>query len=288
MATEKEEIKTTLLKCLSEQVSEMELFKSMYPNEISLLDGNIIVTINNFLDGKSEYVPKHLDFMLYIQVNDYKLEISIHLPSFYPVELPEVNVRCNQLNRLQETSLNSELLEFITENHNNEVCLLTLISWIQEQVEGLKTLKSDMINNDPDIADSLMNNNFVRMWIFSHHIYNKKKREEIVKLAKELNISGFCLSGKPGIICIEGNEINCKKWWKVIKSLTWKKIAIRKTEIFNEAERHKQQKFHEFEEIHFQNPSSKQSKHSNMSEFSKYIENHGLSHAFNEIFGLSD
>ena len=55
---------------------------------------------------------------------------------------------------------------------------------------------------------------FTRMWIYSHHIYNKVKRRNIVEWAKELGMTGFCMPGKPGIVCVEGLQENCDNYWQ--------------------------------------------------------------------------
>lgn len=43
-------------------------------------------------------------------------------------------------------------------------------------------------------------------------------------LASQMNISGFMMPGKPGIICVEGNSKDVIDWWQNIKSMNWKKI----------------------------------------------------------------
>ena len=35
----------------------------------------------------------------------------------------------------------------------------------------------------------------------------------MLDLSKQHNLSGFCLPGKPGIICIEGIERSVDAWW---------------------------------------------------------------------------
>jgi hypothetical protein len=52
------------------------------------------------------------------------------------------------------------------------------------------------------------------MWIHSHHIYSKSKMKNIEDWAKELNLTGFFLPGKPGLMCVEGLETNCNIWWQ--------------------------------------------------------------------------
>ncbi len=54
---------------------------------------------------------------------------------------------------------------------------------------------------------------FTRIWIYSHHIYNKIKRKNILEWARELNLSGFSMPGKPGIVCVEGLQSACNEFW---------------------------------------------------------------------------
>ncbi|XP_013185614.2 RWD domain-containing protein 2B [Amyelois transitella] len=279
-------VRELICNCLTQQISELELLKSMYPNndEIVLTDSNMLTDINNFLDNKTEYIPSHLDFTIHLLMNDMKLECCINLPTYYPEEEPDIFIRCNQLNRQQETHLNKELIKYIKDNHSGDVCIYTAISWLQENIEAFAYKSDNEVK--PVVSKTTGEGKFVRLWIYSHHIYNKKKRDEIIKTSKELNLTGFCLPGKPGIVCIEGPDFNCQEWWKNIKSMSWKKIMIRKTETFQSVQEKNERKFHNFEEIIFRNASNKYSKHADMSGFSKYMEEFGLSQAFNEVFRL--
>lgn len=271
-------VKEKMVSCLTQQISEYEILKSMYPNpeEIILTDMDTLDHIHTFLEGQSDYTPSHLDFTVNLFVSGLKLEVCINLPSFYPEEEPDIFIRCNQLNRQQETSLNTELSNFIKSNHLGEVCVYTALSWVQENID---TFNKTMVNKSTEQETSKNNleeEKFVRLWIYSHHIFNKKKREEIIKQAKDLSLTGFSLPGKPGIICIEGPESDCNLWWREIKSMAWKKIEIRKKEEFNPSEKNVHQKFMKFEEI-----LTRDSKH-----FAKLMEHNGLSQVFNEFFGL--
>lgn len=281
-------LRDTIFYCLEQQMSELELLKSMYPNpeDIVITDNKVLQDIQNFLDNKTKYTPNHLDFVINLLLNELKLEICVNLPSLYPNVEPDIYVRCNQLNRQQEKSLNSDLSKHIKNNYQADVCLYTVTSWLQENVD-MFTIKS--VHDDKSEIDEearAVEYKFVRYWIFSHHIYNKRKREDIVKKAKDLKLTGFCLPGKPGVICIEGMDIDCNEWWKDIKSMSWKKISIRKTEVFEGSEQKNQQKFFKFEELHFPNASSRLNKHADLSGFSKYLDERCLIQAFNELFGL--
>lgn len=274
--------------CLSQQISELDLLNSMYPNhgEITLSDKGILDKINKFLDGNSEYVPNNLDFVINLFIDNLKLEVCVNLPVTYPNEKPDIYIRCNQLNRLQESSLNTELALYITTNHIGEVSLYTAITWLQDNIDTIVKKQNNETVNSTTVESSPEAERFTRLWIYSHHIYNKKKREEIAKRSKELNLSGFCLPGKPGVICVEGDESACKDWWQDIKSMNWKKIMVRKTETFQSSEKFNNKRFIKFEELHFQ--SSTCTTHANMSEFSKFMSLNGFSDIFSELFGLHE
>lgn len=278
------DIRDVIVNCLSQQLSELELLKAMYPNsdDIIFTDSKILDKIQHFLNNESEFTPSHLDYTLNLYINELKLEVCINLPTMYPEEEPDIYIRCNQLNRQQETQLNTELSSYIKDKHLGDVCLYDAISWIQDNIDNFA---SSSINNKPDNLEEwhVSEDKYVRLWIYSHHIYNKKKREEIIKKAKELHLTGFCLPGKPGIICIEGSDMGCNEWWKDIKSMSWKKIGLRRIE---ELESTQDLKFSNFEEIQFKNTVNRYSKHPNMSEFSKYMDTHGLSQVFSDVFRL--
>lgn len=236
-----------IINCLSQQLSEYELLKAMYPNQsdIILSDNGVIQELNAFIEGQSEYTPSNLDFVVNLVVDNLKLEIFINLPISYPNEEPDVLVRCNQMNRQEESRLNTGLSEYIKSIQNGEVCLYSAITWLQDNTEMLK--ENDIKPGKESVDDNVISaeDKFARLWIYSHHIYNRKKREEIIKKAKEFKLTGFCLPGKPGVICIEGDNSSCNEWWKDIKSMSWKKIIIRKTETIDIEDR----KFNNFIEL---------------------------------------
>ncbi|XP_045459356.1 RWD domain-containing protein 2B [Melitaea cinxia] len=268
-----ESFKSKLVNCLTKQISEIEVLTSIYDEAIILTDTKALEKVKEFVENNTLYTPNHLDFTVNLLVDGLKLEISINLPSLYPEEEPDMYIRCNQLNRQQETALNSDLTNYIKDNYLGEECLYTAISWVQENIEKYKNKIEDV--KTTATAENNSACDFSRLWVYSHHIYNKKKREDIVKMAKENNLTGFCLMGKPGVICVEGIGCDCQEWWKIIKSMNWKKIVIRKTENFKLSERNTVQKFKNFQEIYH-----------DMSSFSKYLDSFGLSDIFNELFGL--
>ena len=59
--------------------------------------------------------------------------------------------------------------------------------------------------------------NFVRYWIYSHHIYSNEKRRNMAQLSDDLGLHGFVLPGKPGIICVEGTCDTVQEFYSHIR-----------------------------------------------------------------------
>lgn len=270
-----------LIICLNEQVNEINLLKSMYPdkNELVFYDPTALQEIEKFLESETDYAPRYLDFIINLRIDNIKLEMCINLPSYYPDVQPNIQIRSNQLNRQEESTLNQNFNVYMTTCFAREVCIYTGILWLQDNIDNYcKPDACFLANHIREEQEPLM---CARFWIYSHHIYSKEKKEMIVKTAKEYNLNGFCCSGKPGIICIEGFDTNCNEWWKIIKSLHWKKIVIRKIEAFSNSDFNlNENRFKNFKEIEFSNHS--------MSQLCKYLENISLHNTLREILGFSN
>ncbi|XP_022112507.1 RWD domain-containing protein 2B [Pieris rapae] len=278
---ETEENKDKLVRCLNEQVNEINLLQSMYPekNELIFYDATVLQEIEKFLATSTDFVPRYIDFIINLQITNTKLEISISLPSFYPDMQPHIYIRSNQLNRQQESNLNIEFNTFMTKSFIGEVCIYTGILWLLENIEKYCEPDASLpVNVNKSIEEPLK---YTRYWIYSHHIYNKEKKEMIVKTAKKYNLNGFCCTGKPGIVCIEGNETACIEWWKIIKSLHWKKIVIRKIEELSNSDCNSiDNRFKNFTFLEFPNHS--------MSQLCHYLEEVSLQNTLREILGFSN
>lgn len=144
------------------------------------------------------------------------------LPTDYPQEQPEVYARAARLDRTQQCLLNKELSLVVKAQESGEPCIYTLVSWLQDNVDAY--LKASACNRATDRDDTdktgagdRTDTVFSRYWIYSHHIYSKFKRRDVADLAKENSVTGFCLAGKPGIICMEGTLENCDHCWQRVR-----------------------------------------------------------------------
>lgn len=118
------------------------------------------------------------------------------------------------MSRTQHACLVSGLRSYLRESCMGEVCVLSAVNWLRDQTHVY--LEQDE-NNDDDGAkgtvETQRGKTFTRLWIYSHHIYNKSKRKNILEWAKELQLTGFSMPGKPGVVCVEGLQAACEEFW---------------------------------------------------------------------------
>jgi hypothetical protein len=110
-----------------------------------------------------------------------------------------------------------------------------------------------------------------RVWIHSHHIYNRHKRKFLIEAADQIGLSGFSCPGKPGFICVEGSEEDCNDYWTRVRQLTWQKITL----IHNEVNIQRAFPPGAFEELRC-----------DKSQFIKYLEEKNLSGVIKEYLGF--
>uniref|UniRef100_A0A1A8F9Z2 RWD domain containing 2B n=1 Tax=Nothobranchius korthausae TaxID=1143690 RepID=A0A1A8F9Z2_9TELE len=136
---------------------------------------------------------------------------------------------------------------------------------------------------------------FSRLWIYSHHIYNKSKRKNILEWSKELGLSGFSMPGKPGIVCVEGPQSACEEFWSRVKVLTWKKIMIRHREDISLDRQSEDsetiesvdslRKFTGFEEAMF-DPHGNRGNHMDLGQLYQFLNDKGCCDVFQIYFGI--
>ena len=132
--------------------------------------------------------------------------------------------------------------------------------------------------------------NFTRLWIYSHHIYSKIKRKDLLTLASNYRLSGFSMPGKPGIICLEGRTEDCSMAWSEIKSWNWKKIQVReqeeeKCDSFDQVE--SLRRFDGFSEVGFVKNSDTRDYHMDMGDFHTFLQDHNCGYMFEVYFGIA-
>ena len=100
------------------------------------------------------------------------------------------------------------------------------------------------------------------------------------------------LSGKPGVICLEGSEENTQEAWRTMKSWCWQKIHVVNTEskIFSEHSKDEMQVFYRFPDFRelyfFDGPEEGVDVKMSMSLFVKYLEEHKSQYITKVLFGF--
>lgn len=167
--------------------------------------------------------------------------MTCNLSHEYPTTFPNVFLRCTQLSRTEHQRLCEKLTLYIADLDHGELCLASIIQWLQENTEEhiqasrteehIRASQTVAAHSKPKQAQPLGKENmFCRMWIYSHHIYNKVKRKDILEYAHDLHLSGFCVPGKPGMVVIEGLNYNVEDFWQRIRRMTWKRIVMKEKE----------------------------------------------------------
>lgn len=278
------------------QLSELDLLASMFPGEGELIvnDQLAVAELKDCIEKKSMEgrsskvyftVNVHLDISAGAAV---MFSLACVLPFEYPVVLPEITVRSVLLSRSQQTQLNTDLTAYLQENCLGDVCVLNATDWVREHAYGYIS-RDTTPPSTPGSTVHPVQLVLTRLWIYSHHIYNKCKRKDILQWAKELSLSGFSMPGKPGVVCVEGPHGACEEFWSRLKKLNWKRILIRHREdipldgISDEMER--QRKFSVFEEKVF-SVNGARGNHMDFGQLYQFLNAKGCGDVFQMFFGV--
>uniref|UniRef100_A0A8B9QSE7 RWD domain containing 2B n=1 Tax=Anas platyrhynchos TaxID=8839 RepID=A0A8B9QSE7_ANAPL len=277
------------------QVSELELLSSMFPRREEFLVTDPLALAELQLAAASEAAEmpsSKVQFTLNVKPEGPGAEFSMvcALPFKYPTVPPEITVRSPLLSRSQQIQLNSDLKTYLMQNCSGEPCMLSAREWVKDHASAYvdrELSSSSVTTSNASQSEDVI---FTRLWIYSHHIYNKQKRKNIIEWAKELSLSGFSMPGKPGVVCVEGLQSNCDEFWSRVRRLTWKRILIRHREDVSlegggHAEIQKQRKFSTLEEKCF-DAHGPRGNHMDLGQLYQFLEQKGCADIFQMYFGV--
>jgi len=269
---------------LEEQLVELEVLQSMYPgeNELEISNPAIVHDIKEYLNKKGS-LPSIIEFTLKLEIDCHPVAATFNLPREYPAAVhPQTYIRSERFSREAQSNINRDVQTFIeAEVRLGEPSVMAIISWIQDHAD---TYFGDVKTEQPKAESTVLSESFSRYWIYSHHIYSKTKRKNILDMAKDYDVTGFCLPGKPGIICIEGPTKNCVDWWGVVRNWNWKRLNIKIQEEL-EGDIEDCRLFSGFVEIGEVKSGSRDC-HMDMGQFQTYLQQHGCLHIFSQLFGI--
>lgn len=286
-----------LKQCIREQCDEVEMLQSIFcnPGEMKITDHSILTDMFDFLDAKSDRLNQKLDYSITIPINSNNtLEIQFEFPHTYPaLEQPCLTVRTtlHTPNKQHiESEIKRQLYDYIDSNDvdKSTVYVYPIVVWLQDNIDQMisstttvQRSTDDEVNSDPAVE-------MERLWIYSHHLKSTAKRQDILKSAKEYDLSGFSKPGKPGIICVEGVKKNTQDFWKIIRQWAWQRITVRLSEIKSKPQSKCQQfrRFKHFQEILCNEFERDSIAPISMSEFMMFLENHNCGYVKKELLLL--
>ena len=175
---------------------------------------------------------------------------------------------------------------------NGEICVGLLIQWLEDNTKDYLAQSVDNGKiSKTDKTTKGKGDKFSRLWIYSHHLYSRFKRTDILNFSKELDLTGFSMPGKPGIVCVEGSERNTDEFWQRLRRMNWKRLVIKEREFaevtgsnsnFDELK-----KFPNFEEKCFEpREGGGRGYHMDMGMLYKYLKDNDCGHIFSVYFGV--
>ena len=157
------------------------------------------------------------------------------------------------------------------------------MEWIRDNAGEYFPIPSTQDTGTESLAST--STHFCRKWLYMHHIYSKTKRRNILSLASELGLTGFCLPGKPGVVCVEGEEEKTKEFYGILRRWNWKSITCRKNEVVSDCDVRSQRKIEGFQELVFDTHGQRQT-HMDLGQFLEYLRSHQLDYMFKILFGV--
>ncbi|NXN20706.1 RWD2A protein, partial [Nycticryphes semicollaris] len=281
----------TVKECLELQLLEVEMLLSMFPKKGEInLDEDAVPRVQLYLRDPDGALPPQLEYSIAIDVGEpkVKVELQVLLPHTYPRVAPQLFARSDALHRQQQLQLNTRLASHIRSLHSGEVCVYEAVQWVKDNT--LPYLEDSKVSSEGATKEVVVKETLHRMWIYSHHIYRQELRRKIFDSAKKLNLTGFCLTGKPGVICVEGLRENCEEFWRVIRYPNWKHISCKHVESI-ETERgiDKLRLFGAFEDLQFQAHGDyglRNDYHMDLGQFLEFLKQHQSGHIFQILFGV--
>lgn len=96
--------------------------------------------------------------------------------------------------------------------------------------EPLSTDESEhcLVTNHPPLQERHSTSTVLgRRLLYSHHLIADSKRAAVQQWALELRLGGFSKIGWPGVIIVEGDELDCQEYVQRLQRLRWKHLVVR-------------------------------------------------------------
>ncbi|KAG5982090.1 hypothetical protein E4U55_002305 [Claviceps digitariae] len=226
---------------IEQQLAQIDLLMAMFPGEDTVLLNEQALTsldawrslqshaIDELPPNVSMSVPVLLTLELdtHERISNKTVQLDITVPFFTrndaqrdPNEPPYPTVRLVQplwMSKAEAAALNAsapmnqDLLSLIEHFKDGASC--HLVQTAESTKAALSCLPTET-EMEP----------IVRTWFYFPSISTRSKRADIVNYAPAYILTGFLLSGKPGILCLEGTATSVDAYMKFIKTESWSDI----------------------------------------------------------------
>jgi len=113
---------------------------------------------------------------------------------------------------------------------------LTCRPWVEDALEDV-TKSATVAAAAAVLPDTASASEWVREYMFSHHIYSQSKKRDMLHWSKELDVGGFYVPGKPGFILLEGPGEAVADLVRRLHRLPWQKLTTRLHEVAADSRR---------------------------------------------------
>ncbi|KAG0422537.1 hypothetical protein HPB47_001648, partial [Ixodes persulcatus] len=165
--------------------------------------------------------------------------------------------------------------EELKENLSLQLAEIEMLTSMYPGNDEFKLLSPAAVSEFQDFIDGKTSSVQTSLDVSFKIATESNKRRLILECGTRDSLSGFCLPGKPGIICFEGPSSECLEAWSVIKNQTWQRIGLKHQEDFLVTEGQSVdslRKFHKFAELAFNTKqNASRDHHMDMGEFLKFL-----------------
>ncbi|XP_051853288.1 RWD domain-containing protein 2A [Antechinus flavipes] len=277
--------------CLELQLLELEMLFSMFPNkgEVCLEDANSVRRVRSYLKNPNGPLPPRIGFVVMVYTDfEGDVELQVAFPHNYPNAKLQLFGRSYSLDRQQQLQLNKDLTAYITTFDSGELCVCAAVQWIRDN--SAPYFRKSKLFSEPVVKRKIVKTMFHRMWIYSHQICRPELRKRILDSAKRQSLTGFFMTGKPGIICVEGTKEQCEEFWHTIRYPNWKHISCKHAETVQvEGNGDELRIFKIFEELQFESHNGhgfRHDYHIDLGKFLEFLRKHQSEHIFQILFGI--
>ncbi|KAI6365776.1 hypothetical protein MCOR25_005265 [Pyricularia grisea] len=211
------------------QLGQIDLLLAMYPESttIDVDNHHRLEVVRSCVDGNlasDTKLPATLSLILSLDLakvnSGSQLDLEISFPftqSDDSIEPPPPRARILQptwLSKADTTNLNTSLTQD----------LLTDLDKGAIETHVTQMLATLLTADPKPTKTSDQPKDLVRVWFYFPSISTRSKRDDLVEHAPRHGLTGFLISGKPGMLCVEGIPEDIDAYMRFVRTESWRDI----------------------------------------------------------------